>query len=211
MTDPAQEVPWWPVGIWRVYAIPIILGSISILCIAIAISLLLKSTTSQQPIQFSSDMPEASVAGVITQEIMVDISGGVVAPGVYRMTENSRVEDVIQKAGGLSAEADVDKIAATINRVARVSDGAKIYIPTLSDETSMSIPVAVAASDFSSNTHGVSINAASQSELEALPGVGPVTAGKIISGRPYGSLEELVDKKAVGRSLLEKLRSYLTL
>ena len=52
---------------------------------------------------------------------------------------------------------------------------------------------------------------ASQSELESLPDVGPVTAVKIIDNRPYGSLEDLVAKKAMGQSLYDKLKSQLTL
>lgn len=57
----------------------------------------------------------------------------------------------------------------------------------------------------------VDINNSTQAQLEDLPGVGPVTAGKIIAGRPYESLEELLTRKAVGRSLYEKISSQLTL
>jgi len=57
----------------------------------------------------------------------------------------------------------------------------------------------------------LNINTATQAQLEDLPGVGPVTAGKIIAGRPYSSLEELLVKKAVGRSLYEKINSQITL
>ena len=57
----------------------------------------------------------------------------------------------------------------------------------------------------------ININSASQTELEALPGVGPVTAGKIIDGRPYQTLEELKSKKAVGNALFEKIKDKLTI
>lgn len=56
----------------------------------------------------------------------------------------------------------------------------------------------------------VDVNSATQKELEDLPGIGPVTAGKIIAGRPYQSVEELLVKKAVGRALYEKINSQLT-
>ena len=56
----------------------------------------------------------------------------------------------------------------------------------------------------------ININTATQTELEALPGVGPVTAGKIIDGRPYQTLEELKTKKAVGNALFEKIKDKLT-
>lgn len=57
----------------------------------------------------------------------------------------------------------------------------------------------------------VSVNRAAVEDLEALSGIGPVTARKIIDNRPYGSLEELVSKKAMGKSLLNKLKEQLTL
>ena len=57
----------------------------------------------------------------------------------------------------------------------------------------------------------ISINSALQEDLEALPGIGPVTAKKIIDNRPYGSLEELVEKKAMGQALFKKLKDQLVL
>lgn len=56
----------------------------------------------------------------------------------------------------------------------------------------------------------VNVNSATAQELEALPGIGPVTAGKIIAGRPYNSVEELLIKNAIGRALYEKIGSQLT-
>lgn len=56
----------------------------------------------------------------------------------------------------------------------------------------------------------IDVNSATQKELEDLPGIGPVTAGKIIAGRPYQSVEELLIKKAVGRALFEKIGAQLT-
>lgn len=61
-----------------------------------------------------------------------------------------------------------------------------------------------------SSSQLINVNSASASDLEALPGVGPVTVGKIISGRPYSNLEELVFKKAVGRALFERISPQLT-
>ena len=56
----------------------------------------------------------------------------------------------------------------------------------------------------------IDINAASESELDTLSGIGPVTAGKIIDNRPYGSLEELVSKKAVSSSVFEKIKDHIS-
>lgn len=192
--------------VWKNYRMPIILGLASIFIIIFSVTLLIKSFQSTTPITFSSD--EASVAGVMRSgEVVVDVSGGVINPGIYSLPPGSRVEDAIAAAGGLSKDVDEDRLAKLVNRAAKLSDGAKLYIPKKSDETSHNI------SDPSnpSSPSSVSVNAASQSELEALPGIGPATAKKIISGRPYTSLEELVTKKAMGQALFDKLKSLLTL
>lgn len=191
---------------WKTYRVPIILGLVSIFFIIVSLTILIKSVQTNTPITFTSD--EATVAGVMRGEVVVDVSGGIARPGVYTLALGSRVEDAIAAAGGLSGEADTDRLAKVVNRAAKLSDGAKIYIPTMTgrdpvnDETSYNILT---------GSRPVSVNAASQSELETLTGIGPATARKIISGRPYTSLEELVAKKAMGGALFEKLKSQLTL
>jgi len=187
---------------WKTYRVPIILGLVSIFFIIVSLTILVKSVQTSTPITFSSD--EATVAGVMRgSELVVDIAGGVKKPGVYNLPVGSRVEDAIMAAGGISRDADEERMAKTLNRAAKLSDGAKIYIPTLTG------PGPVIDSLTSHNS--VSINVASQQELEALTGIGPSTAKKIISGRPYTSLEELVAKKAMGQALFDKLKGQLTL
>ncbi len=189
--------------VWKLYRVPIILGSVSILFIIVSITILIKSTQTSTPIQFSSEA-EATVAGTArVSEIIVDISGAVTKPGVYILPSESRVEDAIAAADGLSSDVDRDRLAKVVNRAAKLSDGAKIYIPKIGDtQTSHNI---------TTGWNPVSVNAASQSELEALSGIGPATAKKIMDGRPYTSLEELVTKKAMGQALFDKLKIQLTL
>ncbi|MDP1721605.1 MAG: ComEA family DNA-binding protein [Candidatus Gottesmanbacteria bacterium] len=201
---------------WKTYRVPIILGSVSILFIIISLTILIKSTQTSTPITFSSE--EASVAGIMrVGEMVVDIAGAVVKPGVYTLPAGSRVEDAIAAAGGVSKEVDADRLSKVVNRAAKLSDGAKLYIPKMgdSDETSHNRIVQRDELSTSHNTliglNPVSVNAASQSELEALTGIGPATAKKIISGRPYRTLEELVVKKAIGQALFDKLKGQLTL
>lgn len=187
---------------WKHYRVPIVIGLGSILFIVISLTILIKSVQTSTPITFSSDS-EASVAGVMRQsELVVDIAGAVVKPGVYRLPAGSRVEDAIVVAGGLSGDVDSDRLAKVVNRAAKLSDGAKIYIPKAGDTVAGLHPA---------NDNSVSVNAASSSELEELTGIGPVTAKKIISSRPYTSLEELVSKKAMGQALFDKLKGQLTL
>lgn len=191
--------------VWKNFKIPIILGSVSFFLIVFSITLLLKSYQPIKPIEFSSS--EATVAGALN-ELVVDISGAVVRPGVYRLSGGARVEDAIAAAGGLSGEADVERIAASVNRAAKLIDGAKIWIPKLGSDLQKGQTPYNGLTPMSGLTP---VNSASQSQLEALPGIGPVTAKKIIDNRPYMALEELVSKKVIGQSLFNKIKEQLTL
>lgn len=192
--------------VWQDYRVPIVIGAGSMFFVILSITLLIKSVQTNTPITFSSD--QATVAGAMRgSEIIVDIAGGVKKPGVYHLPSDSRVEDAIIAAGGLSSDVDEDRLAKVVNRAAKLSDGAKFYIPKLGDTVTGWNP----AIEVDAGFHPVSINTSSQQELEALPGIGPATAKKIISGRPYTSLEELVAKKAMGQTLYDKLKSQLTL
>ncbi|MEK7544272.1 MAG: ComEA family DNA-binding protein [Patescibacteria group bacterium] len=213
-----EDIPIILARVWKIYHVPIILGSVSVLFIIVSLTILIKSVQTSAPITFSSD-EEASMAGVMQGSAMiVDIAGAVVRPGVYSLAAGSRVEDAIAAGGGLSAEVDVDRLAQVVNRAAKLSDGAKLYIPKTDDaQTSRNIltgrdPVTDQTShNIVTGLNPVSVNAASQSDLEALNGIGPATAKKIIDGRPYTTLEELVAKKAIGQALFDKLKAQLTL
>ncbi len=204
------EAALTPVRIWQNFKIPITLGSVSLLLIVLSITLLIKSYQSSAPIQFSSDQSEATIAGVFAS-LTVDIEGAVVNPGVYQLPTGSRVEEAITAAGGFSSDADEEAIARQLNRAAKLSDGAKLYIPQKGSglkEDQGQTPLGVLGHEVSAQ---VSVNAASQAQLEALAGIGPVTAKKIIDGRPYMTLEELVTRKAMSQTLFNKLKEQLTL
>jgi len=105
-------------------------------------------------------------------------------------------------AGGLSGNADQSKI----NLAAKITDGQKIYVFAQGENTgttSIKGITSITGSDL------ININTASESELDKLPGIGPVTAQKIITSRPYSSLEELLTKKAVSSSVYEKIKGLI--
>ncbi len=194
--------------VWQEYKIPILLGLGSIISIVAALILLFRSFQSTTPITFES---EASGSSILGQTITIDIEGALNTPGVYQLTAGARVEDAIVAAGGLSDEADMDRIAGVVNRAAKLSDGAKLYIPKKGsglDSSKGLTPIGVLGSEVSTQT---SVNAASQAQLEALAGIGPVTAKKIIDGRPYQTFEELVTRKILFQSTFDKLKDQLTL
>lgn len=148
-------------------------------------------------------------------KIVIDVSGGVKHPGVYRIGKNARVEEAVVAAGGFSEDADLDWTQHSLNLAAKVTDGMKIYIPRLGEE--MQRDKVNKESESSMNVAGastdslISINTGSSTELESLPGIGPVTATKIMDHRPYGSIDELLSKKAVGNAMFEKIKELISL
>jgi competence protein ComEA len=141
--------------------------------------------------------------------ILVDVEGAVVKPGVYKLPVESRIQDGLIAAGGLSAKADREYVAKTLNLAIKLTDGTKIFIPTLGEPTG-SEPVLGATTVGATNAL-INVNTASESQLDSLPGIGPVTAQKIISGRPYGSLDELLSKKIVSAKVYAQIKDKIAI
>lgn len=162
---------------------------------------------------FESSASEGSVADVKGDKsigkIVVDVAGAVSKPGVYRLVVKSRIEDALLAAGGVSADADQSYIAKNVNLASVLTDGAKVYIPFV-NENSVDSGV-LGQSALAGGTSGlINLNSATSSQLEELPGIGVVTAGKIISARPYSSVEELIKKKTVSQRLFDQIKEKVS-
>ncbi len=164
-------------------------------------------TTSSKDIS-SSKEPEH----ILEQRyITVDISGEVINPGVYTLEEGSRLFDLIAMAGGLSEKGDID----AINRASTISDGMKIYIPSIEDDW----PVHEGSgSSFNNNTSSkkvISINNGSMEDLQSIPGIGPVTAERIIKYREikgnFNSIEEIKNVSGIGDKTFEQIKDYISI
>ena len=142
----------------------------------------------------------------LSAEIFVDVAGAVVKPGVYKLAAGSRIADAINTAGGFSPGADSQFISKGINLAQKLSDGVKIYVPQKGESGSV-----VGTAQSSSSSGLININSATSNQLDTLPGIGPVTAQKIISGRPYSRIEELLEKKIVGASTFEKIKDKISI
>ncbi len=131
-------------------------------------------------------------------KITVHVAGCVENEGVYQMKENSRVEDAIQQAGGLTSDANTK----SINLAQKIQDGQKIYIPSVIEkEITMESNTLEAQGD-----EKVNINQATQTELETLPGIGPSTALKIMDYRKEnGWFKTIEDLKNVPRNWREQI------
>lgn len=160
--------------------------------------------------QRSKEYPKESLVEA-TKMISVDVSGAVNKPGVYQLSNGSRIEEAIAAAGGFKETANGEYISKYLNMAQRLSDGTKVYVPVAGDPTS---PGGYAGQGqiAGANTQAkVNVNTATQAEIEALSGIGPATASKIISGRPYQQIEELLSKKIVGKTLFEKIKDSLVI
>jgi competence protein ComEA len=208
------------VEVMREYKVPLVLGSISVICIVISLFLLISSRQAPSPTTFLLGTATES-GGIRSRTIKVDVAGGVIHPGVYSLGEGARIEDAIIAAGGLSQSVSTILLETSVNRAARVIDGGKVYIPEKVDEEEPDTSYKQNVQRVGNNTSHIlesgqtgsqiSINNASEQDLETLSGVGPATAAKIISGRPYTSLDQLLDKKVVGQKLYDKIKNQLTL
>lgn len=154
--------------------------------------------------------------GETAKELVVEISGGVQSPGVYRFQGGERIEDALIKAGGLSAEADRDWVDKTLNRAAKLVDGQKIFIPVSGSQSAGSgannsgVVQTVSGVSTTYSSGLVSINTATAKELDALPGIGPVYAQSIIAQRPYSNTEELLSKGVLKKYVYEKIKNLIS-
>ncbi len=148
----------------------------------------------------------SATASAEKREILIDVSGAVAHPGVYRIPVDSRIKDALIAGGGLSENADRDYVSKNINLAQKLIDGTKIYVPKLGES---SVGIKSSGISLGSNNLAININTASLSELDTLSGVGAVTAQKIIDNRPYNTIEELVSKKVVSKSVFEKIKEKI--
>lgn len=177
------------------YQISIVLALVGLALIGAGLSASKFVSGSRQPQFIRGSSQEETGNG-----IKVDIGGAVKHPGVYTLLPSARVMDAINQAGNLTENADKGWVTQNLNLAAKLSDGQKIYIPAVGE-----------AGKVASEASGkININSASAATLDQLPDIGPVRAEKIIAGRPYASVQELLSKKVVGESTFEKIKDKVT-
>ena len=145
---------------------------------------------------------------VVEQDLItVDVKGAVKSPGIYDLPVGSRINDAVQKAGGLTDNAD----SKSINLAQRISDEALVYVPTKEEATNQE------AHSNASNTKEnkkVNLNKASLEELKQVKGLGAKRAQDIIDHREsngkFKSVDELKKVSGIGAKTIEKLKEYVT-
>lgn len=141
--------------------------------------------------------------------ITVDVKGAVKSPGIYDLPVGSRVHDAVQKAGGLTDEAD----SKSLNLAQKISDEALVYVPTKGEEVA-SQQAASGTTASTSKDKKVNLNKASLEELKQVKGLGGKRAQDIIDHREangkFKSVDELKKVSGIGAKTIEKLKDYVT-
>ena len=148
------------------------------------------------PLRVANHARAASSAG----QLVVDVAGAVRRPGLYHLAAGTRIADAVAAAGGATARADV----TLVNLAAPLADGEQVLVP---------VTGAVAAGGGPSPTAPLDLNTASAEQLDALPGVGPATAQKIIDYRqahgPFRTIDELEGVPGIGPSKVAQLKGLV--
>jgi competence protein ComEA len=182
-------------GLWYMRSLP---RSVDIAAPADAISPVMSQVTGA-----SGALSPSPVA------IIIDVAGWVREPGVYEFASGDRVIDAVNRAGGARKGADL----TSLNLAAPLTDGTQIVIP----KPGATVPGeggSPGTGTASGGTTLININSASETDLEDLPGVGPVTAAAIIDYRtqngPFVTVDDLIDVSGIGPSTLEQIRPFAT-
>jgi len=120
-------------------------------------------------------------------ELVVAVHGAVRAAGSYRLPWGARVADLVEAAGGLGPDA----ASELVDLAAPLTHGTTVHVPRLAGPE---------------GEDRVSINAASERELQTLPGIGPALAGRIVDARPFASVDDLERVRGIGPATLARLR-----
>jgi competence protein ComEA len=141
--------------------------------------------------------------GAAAPQLVVHVVGAVRRPGLFEVKEGSRVADALSRAGGPTRKADL----SAVNLAAPLADGQQVVVPRR-------LPPGAATGTSSVAGGKVSLAVATVDDLDELPGIGPVTAQKIVDWRtahgPFRSVEDLDDVPGIGPARIEQLRDLVT-
>jgi competence protein ComEA len=178
----------------------LVAGVVALLVLVVAGKLLLRPARAvvPPPVRIAARPANSSRATVF-----VDVVGAVRRPGLYRLKDGSRVADAVTRAGGPTVKAQIE----LLNLAARIADGEQIVVPRRGAGGAVALPGGA------SGAGPVHLNSATIEQLDALPGVGPVTAQKILDYRQqhgaFGSVDELDAIVGIGPARLETLRGLV--
>jgi competence protein ComEA len=214
-----------------------IVGAILAAILLIGAAVLLVLTGGHGSVVVDGGLPLASAPGALASAsepgpgsatlLVVDVQGAVVRPGIVRLADGARVADAIAAAGGYGPRVAADRVGQMLNLAALLKDGDQVVVPSRDDPAtgSTSAPGGGGPGAGSGGGSGgggagggsgsgglVDLNHATAAELDALPGIGPVTVAKLIAAReeqPFTSIDELTSRKVLGAATLAKIKDLV--
>lgn len=193
-----------------------IIGIMAIInCVLLYNTFVNKQSNLESDIAFKLDEGTSiPVSGAIEsekpQDIVIYITGAVKAPGVYTLEEGKRIKDAIDIAGGYLDDADL----LHINLAQKLEDEDKLYIPKVGEVLDENMDsLSTVSGGTSDKNDKININKASLEELDTLPGIGAVTAQKIIDHRtqngPFKTIEDIKNVSGIGDKKFEQLKDKI--
>lgn len=208
MTEPPASRPWWRAAAAWLDATPSeLLGVAVLLAGSVAAAALVWTGGVPRPAPAHGAGSAAEPAVPSPAPLRVHVAGAVAAPGLVTLPAGSRVEDAVRAAGGARADADLD--ALNLARV--VEDGEQVTVPVAGEPGS---PAGGGGSGATGTGGRVDLNRASATELEELPGIGPVLAGRIVAWRdehgPFREPGDLREVPGIGERTFQLLADLVT-
>lgn len=150
----------------------------------------------------------AGVTGLPTARVVVDVVGAVRRPGLYRLEQGTRIADAVARAGGATGKADL----SMVNLAAPLADGEQVVVPK-HGAGGATAGAGAAGAGAAATTGPVHLSTATLEQLDSLPGIGPVTAQKILDYRTkhgaFTSVDELDAVPGIGPSRMDQLQDLV--
>ena len=180
-----------------------LIGAAVLLVVLVLADRLLLGAGAAQPAQV---LPPPAALTTVDARLVVDVVGAVRRPGLYRLPQGTRVADALGRAGGLTRRAD----RTLVNLAAPLADGEQVIVPARVSGAAAGVS---GGSGSAAPAGPVHLNVATLEQLDALPGVGPVTAQKILDYRQkhgaFGTVDELDAIPGIGPARLDQLRDLV--
>jgi competence protein ComEA len=158
---------------------------------------------------------KSSTAPATGGDLVVDVQGAVVRPGIVHLPGGSRVADAIAAAGGYGPRVAADRVGQALNLAALVKDGDQVIVPSRDDRPASGATASGSLTGTGGNGGNggpVDLNHATAAELDELPGIGPVTAAKIVAARDeqaFASVDDLRTRKILGAATFDKVKDLV--
>jgi competence protein ComEA len=183
----------------------IVAAALALLAVVIAARVLLRPGSTSTAPALAPPLPTQTAPA----RVVVHVVGAVRRPGLYRLDQGARIADAVARAGGAGRKADL----AAVNLAAPLADGEQVVVPVRGAAAASAGAAAAGTAAPGASTGPVHLSTATLEQLDALPGVGPVTAQKILDYREqhgaFTSVDELDAVPGIGPARMEQLRELV--